>query len=134
MLKGNEVLLNNISNSIKSKLDSSATVKGNVIIEENVTIENSEITGPVIIACGSTIKNCKIGPYVSLGKNICLSNVRLENSIIRENTKISNATYQISNSVIGKNVELTFTDGSKNLNGNNKLKYIIGDDTKCISL
>ena len=134
MLKGNEVLLNNISNSIKSKFDNTVTIKGKAIIEENVKVENSEITGPVIIASNSVIKNCKIGPYVSLGKNVYLSNVRLENSIIRENTRISNVAYLIANSVFGRNVELKFTDSSKNLNGNNKLKYIMGDDTKCISL
>lgn len=134
MLKGNEALLNNISNSIKSKSDSSVIIKGKVIIEDNVTIQNSEITGPVIIATGSVIKDCKIGPYVSLGRNVYLDNIRLENSIIRDNTKISNVAYLISNSVFGKNIELKLTDSAKNLNGNNKIKYIIGDDTKCISL
>lgn len=134
MLKGNEALLNNISNSIKSKLDSSVIIKGKVIIEENVTIEKSEITGPVIIATGSVIKGCKIGPYVSLGKNVYLDNARLENTIIRDNTKISNIPYLISNSVFGKNVELKLKGSTANLNGNNKLKYVIGDDTKCISL
>ncbi|MBI2996277.1 MAG: glucose-1-phosphate thymidylyltransferase [Candidatus Melainabacteria bacterium] len=132
LLKGNQALLNKIQNTIKSKLNNSVKIKGNVSIEENVTIEDSEITGPVMIAKNSTIKGCKIDSNVSLGKNVYLTHVQIENSIIRENTKITNPSGIISNSVCGKNVEMIFN--SKIENRKSKIKFIIGDDTKCISL
>lgn len=134
MLKGNEALLNNIENSIKSKLDVSAKIKGKAMIDINVTIENSEVIGPVIIGKNTQIKNCKIGPYVSIGENVVLKNTSLENSIIRENTKIANTFSIVSESILGKNVELTFNNGSGSYNGNGKLRLILGDDTKCMSL
>lgn len=133
LIKGNEVLLNNIQNKISSKVNNSVKIKGTVWIDENVTIENSEITGPVIIAKNSIIKDCKVGPYVSLGENVCLQNLRIENSIIRENTKISNIAETISDSVFGKNIELKFLE-LRSKNGAYKIRYILGDDTKCISL
>ena len=134
MLKGNEVLLNCISNSINSEINDSVKIKGKVIIEKNVTIEDSEITGPVIIAKNSVIKGCKLGPYVSIGENVHLNNIKLENSIIRDNTRISNAQTTIADSVFGKNVELAFSKNEGGNNGKSKVRYVVGDDTKCISL
>ena len=137
MLKGNKVLLDNISNSINSKINDSVKIKGKVIIEENVTIEDSEINGPVIIAKNSVIKHSTIGPYVSIGNSVCLENVTIENSIVRDQTKLINPPPCITDSVLGKNVEVRFAKiNPEELNGFKKLKvkYVIGDDTKCISL
>ncbi|OGI18782.1 MAG: glucose-1-phosphate thymidylyltransferase [Candidatus Melainabacteria bacterium RIFCSPHIGHO2_02_FULL_34_12] len=129
MLKGNEVILNNLPASVNSKLDSSVKITGKVVIEQHVIIEDSEITGPVIIARNSYIKGCKIGPYVSLGENVYLQNTKIENSIIRENTKIKDFSGTISDSVIGRNAEFSF-----GTNGKSKTKLVIGDETKCILL
>ena len=133
MLKGNEALLNNISNYIGSKTNSTVKISGKVWIDENVKIENSEIIGPVMISRNCQISGCKIGPYVSLGQNVVLDNTTVENSIIRENTKIINASNIISNSVLGKNVEITLNKCPNNKERNIKIKYILGDDTKCTS-
>ena len=135
MLKGNEALLNNLPNSISSKLSNSVKINGKVFIEQNVTIEDSEITGPVIIGKNSIVRNSKIGPYVSLGENVNLKNVQLVNSIVRENTKIANTHNIISNSVLGRNVELVFSENGRNSSDKNiKIRYVLGDDTKCMSL
>lgn len=136
MLKGNKVLLDNITNSINSKVNDSVKISGNVVIEEGVTIENSEIIGPVIIGKNTTIHNSKVGPYVSIGNSVNLENVSIENSIIREQTKLINPPPSIINSVLGKNVELKFSIPPSELNGSRKIKvkYVIGDDTKCMSL
>ena len=133
MLKGNEVLLKTIPNQVKSKIDSSVKIKGNVYIEENVTIENSEITGPVMIGGNSVIRNCKIGPNVSIGGGVHLENIALENSIIREKTKLFNSDQTITGSLFGQNVEMVFSKSAVSQNGK-KVKFIIGDHTKCISL
>ncbi len=135
MLKGNEVLLNNISNTINSKLNNTVKIQGKVSIDQNVIIEDSEIVGPVIIAKNAHIKGCKIGPYVSLGESVTLKNTKVENSIIRENSRVKNFTRIISNSVLGKNVELALEDNTQAVSGNSKkVKVILGDDTKCTSL
>ena len=137
MLKGNQALLNGISNCIDSKMNDSVKIKGKIIIEEGVIIEDSEITGPVIIARGSMVKHCKIGPYVSIGNSVYMENIKIENSIIRDQTKLINLPPSITDSVLGKNVEVRFARmNPEELNGIRKLKikYVIGDDTKCTSL
>lgn len=133
MLKANKVLLDSMGEKSPSSIDSSVKLSGKVYIEDGVTLENCEITGPAIIAKNSVIKNSKVGPYVSLGENVSLDGTRIENSIIRENTKIKNAKDIILNSVIGKNSDLTLgkTNG---FNSDSKTQFIIGDNTKCTSL
>ena len=131
MIKANETLLKSLPNCINSKLNASAKIKGNVYIAENVSIEDSEIIGPVIVGKNSQIKNCRIGPYVSIGENVVLKDTTIENSIIRENTKITNVLGAISNSIFGKNVELVLNSNLKSQSS--ILKFILGDDTKCIS-
>lgn len=134
MIKANNFLLNNLPSNINSKINNTVKVHGKVYIEQNVTIEASEITGPVIIGRNSTINGCKIGPNVSIGEFAELKNTRVENSIIRDNSKISNIPNIISNSVFGKSVEITFNTNTNNKPDNLKVKYILGDDTKCTSL
>lgn len=129
MLSANQVLLNNLPNEMKSKPDTKSKINGKVYIEENVKIENSEITGPIVIAKNSKIINSKVGPYVSIAQNVIVEDSNIENSIIREGTKVIYAA--ISKSIFGKNAELVFKKDS--LNGI-KTMYLIGDNTKCMSL
>ena len=66
-----------------------------------------------------------------------MENIKIENSIIRDQTKLINLPPSITDSVLGKNVEVRFARmNPEELNGIRKLKikYVIGDDTKCTSL
>ena len=134
MIKSNTVILSEIENDISSKINNSVKINGKTRIAENAQIENSEITGPVIIGKNCIIKNSKVGPNVSIGENVSFSNIKIEDSIIRDNVKLSNCHSIITNSVIGKNTELFFSEKLASLNGNTKIRYVIGDDTKCTSL
>ncbi len=58
-----------------------------------------EITPPCHIAEGVVLKNCKIGPHVSIGPSCEISNAVLSNSILAEEVKVTNA--QLSNSMLG---------------------------------
>ena len=132
MIKANEVALEIKKSDLQSEIKSTVKIKGTVTVEKNVSIDNSEITGPVIIAKNSVIKGCKIGPNVSIGESVTLENIKIENSIIRENTRIYHFPETISNSIFGRNIELNFSGNhSVNYNGNKKVSYILGDDTKC---
>ena len=130
MIKANELLLDNIENKTSSKLSDSVKIKGKAFIEENVEINDTEIIGPVIIGRNTKIKGSKIGPYVSIAKNVSLVDSCIENSIIREGCKISGKASVISKSLIGKNVDLVF----KGTIDNKKIMYVLGDNTQCISL
>lgn len=111
-----------------------AETKNSGSFDGSITIENSEIIDPVIIGKNSVIKNCRIGPYVSIGENAHLENIEVERSIIRNNNKIVNVSRILSESIFGDNVEICYPE-KLHLNGKtNKIKYIFGDSTKCTLL
>lgn len=71
------------------------------LVTSDVELENSEIIQPCYIGKGVTLKNTKIGPFVSLGDGCTVENSTIENSLIQQNTKITNA--HLTNAMIGSN-------------------------------
>ncbi len=67
--------------------------------------ENSIIIPPCFIGEGAIIKNSIIGPHVSVGKGTEISDSRISNAIVQEDSRIFNKV--ISNSMIGNHVTLT---------------------------
>ncbi|HAS36619.1 MAG TPA: nucleotidyltransferase [Flavobacteriales bacterium] len=61
--------------------------------------KNVEIVPPCYIAEGVVLKNCKIGPHVSLGRACEIEDAVISNSILAEEVKVTNA--QLSNSMLG---------------------------------
>ena len=74
-------------------------MKDKKLVSSNSKIVNSVIVEPCFIGDGAVIENSVIGPYVSVGKNTAISDSRIKNSIIQENTKISHAI--LENSMLG---------------------------------
>ena len=66
-------------------------------------LENCRITGPVLIGERCTIKNCNLGPYVSIQDGVQLENcARIENSILLENSILRDITWKVKDSVFGR--------------------------------
>lgn len=57
------------------------------------------INDPVFIDPSAHLRNCVVGPFVSIGKNVNMSNVIVQNSIINDNASIKNVV--LTDSVIG---------------------------------
>ena len=68
-----------------------------------LNIENAQILEPCFIGTNVQLKNCTIGPYVSIGNNTCITNSTIKNTIIQNNTTIIDA--DIEDSMIGNHVE-----------------------------
>lgn len=79
-------------------------LEGQKLIADSALITNSTIIEPVYIGEHVRITNCVIGPHVSIGNNTEVSNSVISDSIIQENTSISQAVF--SNSMIGNFVRL----------------------------
>lgn len=87
---------------------------------KNIVMERAEIIEPCFIADDVVLRDCKIGPYVSIGAKTQIEHSSITQSIIQSETKISNA--QLSQAMIGNHViyDGTFT------------KVSLGDYTKMI--
>lgn len=68
-----------------------------------LNIENSQIIEPCFIGANVELKNCTIGPYVSVGNDTCIINSIIKNTIIQNNTTIVDA--DLKDSMIGSHVE-----------------------------
>ena len=68
-----------------------------------LNIENAQIIEPCFIGANVQLKNCKIGPYVSIGNDTCITNSTIKNTIIQNNTTIVDA--DLEDSMIGNHVE-----------------------------
>ncbi len=69
------------------------------MVSDKATITNSTIIPPCFVGEGAIIENSVVGPYVSIGKNSSIIDSRVKNSIIQENTRVSQAV--LENSMLG---------------------------------
>ena len=74
---------------------------GENLVSDSVKTENAEIIQPCYIGDGVTLKNCTVGPNVSLGDNSVVVDSEIKNSLIQHNTAIKNA--KLNNAMIGSN-------------------------------
>ena len=65
--------------------------------------ENAQILEPCFIGANVQLKNCTIGPFVSIGNDTCITNSTIKNTIIQNNTTIVGA--DLEDSMIGNHVE-----------------------------
>lgn len=65
--------------------------------------ENAQILEPCFIGANVQLKNCTIGPFVSIGSDTCITNSTIKNTIIQNNTTIADA--DLEDSMIGNHVE-----------------------------
>ncbi|MCG8340172.1 MAG: NTP transferase domain-containing protein [Cytophagales bacterium] len=72
------------------------------LIAPTAQVNNSVIIPPVYIGENVAISNTVLGPYVSVGNNSRIHDSRIQNSIIQEQSAISNAN--LKNSMLGSYV------------------------------
>lgn len=89
------------------------------LTSDTVNLENSVIIPPCYIGDKVKLKNCIIGPHVSIGKNSIVSNSIIKNSVVQNDSSISDAI--ISDSMIGNYVK--YTGKTKNLSIGDYTEY-----------
>lgn len=77
--------------------------KSKDMIDSSAQIINSEIIPPCFIGANSKIKNCVIGPYVSIGQETTIIDSEIKNTIIQSQSHLTNA--RLSNSMLGNLVQ-----------------------------
>jgi glucose-1-phosphate thymidylyltransferase len=127
LLEANQLILQEIEPSNKGVVSESATLTGKVQVGEGTSINGrTTIRGPAIIGEHCEIgSNTYIGPYTSIGDHTKIANTEIENSIVMAGARID-CNKRITDSIIGKNVEIT--DSSLTIPKGHKL--ILGDASK----
>lgn len=83
------------------------------LLNEYVINDNTLIIQPVYIGKGAEIKNCVIGPRVSIGENCKISNSCIKDSMVGKETVIENAI--LKDSMIGSFAKIENKEQALNL-------------------
>ena len=122
LIEANSVLVSEIKNDIKGRIEKNVIVKGKLIVGKGTEIlSGTYIKGNVIIG-----ENCLIGPNCYLRGNTSIGDgchigqaVEIKNSVIMDNAKVPHLSY-IGDSVIGENSNLGAGTITANLKHDNK--------------
>ena len=79
-------------------------LNGKNLISKDAKIENCKIIEPVSIGAGSVISDSEVGPNVSIGENCQVTNSKLSESLIQNNSVLDDV--ELTNSMIGNFVNL----------------------------
>jgi len=147
ILVANEILLKDQVGQILGKVESGATLKGDVSLGRGSIIRSGAyIQGPVLIGEDCDIgPNCFIRPTTCIGDRVRIGNaVEVKNSSVMSNSKIGHLSY-VGDSVIGEGCNFgagtvcsnlrhdgksirSYVKGERVDSGRRKLGVIMGDD------
>jgi glucose-1-phosphate thymidylyltransferase len=104
IFEANRLILDDVAYNNEGCVEDS-NIMGRVIVEKDTRIVRSVIKGPSIIGRGSQISDSYVGPYTSIGQGCRICGTEVEDSIIMDDSQISNAG-RIVESLIGRNVKI----------------------------
>jgi len=82
MLEANRLVLEEIGTKIEGEVDEASRVEGRVVVEPGAVVKGSVVRGPAVIGAGAQIEDAYIGPYTSIGNDVCIRRSEVEHSII----------------------------------------------------
>jgi len=121
ILEANRVLLDAGSEGQRTK-GVRGLVTGESGVSADVTMSRCDFVEPVSVAAGCVLRDCRVGPHVSLGEGVSLSGATVANSIIMEGAEVS-GTISLQDSIIGARSRVTGSGGGKSS------VVFIGDDS-----
>ena len=121
VFEANRLILDDIQ-AVNRGVSVDSKIIGRVIVDSGSVVKNSIIKGPCSVGKGCTISDAYIGPYTSIGSGCDISGTEIEDSIIMDGSKVTNAG-RIVESLIGRNVRIRESEckpkGSRLIVGDN---------------
>jgi glucose-1-phosphate thymidylyltransferase len=124
MLETNRLLLERIEPRMDGELVDTQ-LEGRVAIGSGSRLERCEVHGPVSIGSGVLLKDAYIGPYSAVADGCEIERAAIENSIVLENSKISDLEHRLEGSLIGRNVLISGSNSKPNA-----YRLLVGDDSR----
>lgn len=106
LLEANRMICDDFETKIMGKVDEASKIEFKVVVEKGAWIQNSIIRGPSIIGENTKIVDSYVGPFTSINRDCEIYESEIEHSIVLEGSRISKIHNRISDSLIGKNVEI----------------------------
>jgi glucose-1-phosphate thymidylyltransferase len=125
LLEANRMILEDLVPVCHGVIDRDSRVDGRVVVEEGAEIMGSVLRGPCIIGKGTRIIRSYIGPFTSIYHGVLVEDSEIEHSIVLENSVIRRIPGRIEDSLIGKNVEITYYH-----NRPKSFRFVVGDNSR----
>lgn len=107
ILEANRLVLDILEPSHQGQVDSTSRIEGRVVLQKDAVVVNSTIRGPAIIGERTRIENAFVGPYTSIYHDCVIRDCEIEHSVVLEHSHVADAPARISDSLIGRNVEIS---------------------------
>jgi glucose-1-phosphate thymidylyltransferase len=125
MLEANRLVLEEIETRLEGDVDAASRVEGRVVIEKGATVSGSVVRGPAVIGAGSRIEDAYVGPYTSIGEDVCIARAEIEHSIVLSGSVVEDLGTRMEASLLGREVKLTRSDGMPKT-----LRMLVGDKSE----
>jgi glucose-1-phosphate thymidylyltransferase len=125
MLEANRLVLEEIETAVEGEVDDSSRVEGRVVVAPGAEVKNSVVRGPAVIGPGARIEDAYIGPYSSIGEDVCVRRSEVEHSIILAGSVVEDLGTRLEASLLGREVKLTRSDGMPKT-----LRMLVGDKSE----
>jgi glucose-1-phosphate thymidylyltransferase len=125
MLEANRLVLEEIETKIEGEVDEASKIEGRVIVEPGAVVANSVVRGPAVIGAGARIEDAYVGPYTSIGDDVCVRRSEVEHSIILAGSVVEDLGTRLEASLLGREVRLTRSEGMPKT-----LRMLVGDKSE----
>jgi glucose-1-phosphate thymidylyltransferase len=127
LLTANTVVLDEwLNRRIIGEIDGQSQLTGRVQVGLRSRIVNSTIRGPVVIGENVLVENSFVGPFTSIGNRCRIISSVLEHSVVLENARIEQVE-RLEDSLIGRNSVV-----SKDRKIHQAYRLMIGDDSEVL--
>jgi glucose-1-phosphate thymidylyltransferase len=125
MLEANRLVLEELESRIEGDVDADSKVEGKVVLEPGATLVRSTVRGPAVIGTGAQVEDAYIGPYTSIGDDVCVRRSEVEHSIVLAGSLVEDLGTRMEASLLGRNVKLSRSDGMPKT-----IRMLVGDNSE----
>jgi glucose-1-phosphate thymidylyltransferase len=105
LLEANRMVLDTLEARVDGVIEDSE-VTGRVVIEAGARVMRSVVRGPAIIGRDAVIENGYVGPFTAVGDGVRIRSSEIEYSIVLEGSSVTDVGARIESSLLGRNVQV----------------------------
>jgi glucose-1-phosphate thymidylyltransferase len=125
MLEANRLVLEELESRVEGDVDAESKVEGKVVLEPGATLVRSTVRGPAVIGAGAQVEDAYIGPYTSIGDDVCVRRSEVEHSIVLAGSLVEDLGTRMEASLLGRNVKLSRSNGMPKT-----IRMLVGDKSE----
>jgi glucose-1-phosphate thymidylyltransferase len=127
LLTANSIVLDEwVKRQILGEVDEESQVSGRVRLGKGSAVTRSTIRGPVVVGDNVQIENSFIGPFTSIGNGCRILSSVMEHCVLLENARIEHVD-RLEDSLVGKGSSVI-----KNRGNHQAYRLMIGDDSEVL--